>query len=119
MMDGDDYQAVCMEGLINDQLRVLKKHITPCLCRCGRLILQRLLETVQRCSDTVQYSALTLLRELFACPGMDVGAMGWLVDGCDVLTVLTGLLATPAAELALQVMEVRREGGGCECGLGA
>jgi len=71
----------------------------------SRLVIQRLMETVQRAPERYQAAALCALRAIFEVPGLDLGSPAWFVDDSHLVDLLSSEVGGPLGPRVLDLLQ--------------
>ena len=70
----------------------------------SRLVVQRLMETVQRADERYQAAALCSLTAIFSVRGLSLGSPAWFADHSQLVTFLSDEVGGPLGPRVLEVM---------------
>jgi hypothetical protein len=71
----------------------------------SRLVVQRLMEAVQKAPMCYQEAALVALRCIFQVPGLDIGSPSWFADASHLVEMLGGEVGGPLGPHVLALLE--------------
>lgn len=85
-----------------DLAEVLSHTLFP---KYSRIVVQRLMETVQRATERYQAAALSALRAIFEVPGLDLGSPAWFVEGSHLVELLSSEVGGPLGPRVLDLLQ--------------